>query len=298
MPIKKLQLKSGVNRENTRYTTEGGWYDCDKIRFRQGTPEKIGGWVKTSNFTYLGVCRSLSRWSTLEGLIYTGVGTNLKFYIYDGGTGQFNDITPIRATTTLNNPFVTIVGESIVTVNDSITGNIQAGDFVTFSGASSVGGLNLNNEYQIVAVAIDGNSYTINAGIQASSSAIGGGAAVIAAYQINTGTVIAVPQIGWGAGYWGGGTWGNGISTNSALRLWSQSNFGEDLIFGPRGGGIYYWDSSAGFGTRATALQDSPFADNVPTIQNYILVSDINRFVFAFGCNDIGSGSQDVMLIR
>ena len=295
MPLKKIVTRPGVNRENTRYTTEGGWYDCDKIRFRQGTPEKIGGWVRVSESTYIGVCRSLGQWSTLDGLIYTGVGTNLKFYIYYDGA--YYDITPLRATTVLTDPFDTTIGDSIVTVNDSTTGGIQAGDFVTFSGATAVGGLTLDGEYEIITVAFDGNSYEIDAGGAATSTATGGGT-VTAEYQINVGAALAVPTIGWGAGTWGAGEWGVGVSSDISLRLWSQANFGQDLVFGPRGGGIYYWSAAGGVTTRAVAVADSPFADSVPSIQNYLLISDISRFVFAFGCNPFGSGTQDVMTIR
>ena len=243
MPLKKIVTRPGVNRENTRYTTEGGWYDCDKIRFRQGTPEKIGGWVRVSESTYIGVCRSLGQWSTLDGLIYTGVGTNLKFYIYYDGA--YYDITPLRATTVLTDPFDTTIGDSIVTVNDSTTGGIQPGDFVTFSGATAVGGLTLDGEYEIITVAFDGNSYEIDAGSAAASTATGGGT-VTAEYQINVGAALAVPTSGWGAGTWGAGEWGVGVSSDIDLRLWSQSNFGQDLVFGPRGGGIYYWSAAGG----------------------------------------------------
>lgn len=295
MPLKKLQLKSGVNRENTRYTTEGGWYDCDKIRFRQGTPEKIGGWERVSENTFLGVCRSLFRWSTLDGLVYTGVGTHLKFYVaYEG---EYNDVTPVRATTGLTNPFTTANGDSVVTVADAVTGGIQPGDFVIFSGASAVGGLTIDGEYQIISVDFTGNSYTIDAGSAATSTATGGGA-VTAQYQINTGAEVAVPLSGWGASTWGAGTWGVGSTSSVALRRWSQSNFGEDLIFGPRGGGIFYWAASTGVGTRAVNLATVSGATAVPTVQNFVLVSDISRFVFALGCNDIGSGTADFMLVR
>jgi len=293
VPLKKLSLKPGVNRENTRYTTEGGWYESDKVRFRQGTPEKIGGWERISESTYLGVCRSLHQWSTLEGIIYTGVGTNLKFYIEGGG--NYYDVTPIAETNTLTNPFTTTSGQTTVVVADPGLGNVLEGDFVTFSGATAVGGLTLNGEYQIVTVNSLANTFTIASATPASSSATGGGT-VTAAYQINTGTAIAVPLTGWGASTWGSGTWGIGQESDNSLRLWSQSNFGEDLIFGPRGGAIYYWDASAGTGTRAVALSSLLGAAGVPTKQNYLLISDVSRFVFAMGCED--GGVFDAMLIR
>jgi hypothetical protein len=289
MPLKKLILKPGINRENTRYTSEGGWYDCDKIRFRQGTPEKIGGWQRISSTTFLGVCRSLWNWVTLGSQNLIGVGTNLKFYIENGGA--YNDITPLRATVTLTNPFETTNGSPIVEVTDA-NGGYTDGDFVTFSGASAVGGLTLNAEYQLTETTTS-NVYTIDAGTNASSSATGGGT-VTAAYQINVGPAFVVPLVGWGASSWGSGTWGVGDTSTDSIRLWSQANFGEDLIFGPRDGAIYFWDATNGLSTRAVALTGT----EVPVSQKLILVSDINRFVFCFGANEIFSSTVNPMLIR
>lgn len=308
MPLKKVLFRPGVNRENTRYATESlgqggslsvanataGWYDCDKVRFRQGTPEKIGGWERISATTYQGTCRSLWNWVTLAGQNLLGVGTNLKFYIEQGGA--FYDITPIRGTATLNNPFDTVNASPTVVVNDVAHGCIT-GDFVTFSGASAVAGLDLNNEYQVTVTGVD--TYTITAATAASATVTGGGGATVTAtYQISTGPAYAVPVVGWGAGPWGYGGWGVGSSTTDALRLWSQSNFGEDLIFGPRGGAIYYWDATAGITAPAVELSTVLGAVDVPVIQNFILVSDISRFVMAFGTNDVGSAVQDPMLVR
>jgi hypothetical protein len=293
MPLKKLTLKPGVNKENTRYANEeNGWYECDKVRFRQGTPEKIGGWQRISANTFLGVCRSLWNWVTLGGLNLLGVGTNLKFYIERGGT--YYDITPIRATTTLGtNPF-TGNGTTTVTVTAPSHGAIT-GDFVTFSGVTGTYASVLNAQFQITVVNI--NSYTITTSSIVAAGATGG-SAVSAAYQINVGPEFVAPLVGWGAGTWGAGTWGTGGTSNSSLRLWSQSNFGEDLVFGPRGGAMYYWDATSGVSTRAVELSTLAGASGVPTVQNFIFVSDINRFVFAFGCNDYGSAVQDPMLIR
>lgn len=377
MPLKKLVFKPGVNRENTRYTTEGGFYDCDKIRFRQGTPEKVGGWQRISASTFLGICRSLWNWVTLGGLNLIGVGTNLKFYISKGG--DYYDVTPIRSTVTLTNPFTASLNSNVITVADTAHGGIT-GDFVTFSGATGLGGnvtaTILNQEYQITVV--DSNSYTITVSVNANATDVSGspgGGTVTAAYQINTGPGLSVPTVGWGAGTWGSGTWGNGSPSFLPIRLWSQTNFGEDLIFGPRGGSIYYWDATGGVSTRAVNLNSlggnvtitiatpavitlsytlqngtsiklgtsgalptgltagttyyiinqngltcnlatSPSGSaiatsgtqsgthyisellDVPSIQNYIFVSDVSRFVFAFGCNDYGSSAQDPMLIR
>jgi hypothetical protein len=293
MPLKKLLLKAGVNRENTRYTSEGGWYECDKIRFRQGTPEKIGGWQRISSTTFQGVCRSLWNWVTLGSQNLIGVGTNLKFYLENGGA--YNDITPLRATVVLTDPFETTSGSPIVTVTDA-SGGYADGDFVTFSGASAVGGLTLNDEYQIT-LTIVANEYTIDAGANASSSATGGGT-VTAAYQINVGTAFAIPLVGWGASSWGSGTWGVGSVSTNSIRLWSQSNFGEDLIFGPRGGAVYYWDATSGLTSRAVELSTLAGASNVPTDQNFVEISDINRFVFAFGANEFASATVNPMLVR
>jgi hypothetical protein len=293
MPLKKLLLKSGVNRENTRYTSEGGWYECDKIRFRQGTPEKIGGWQRISSTTFQGVCRSLWNWITLGSINYVAVGTNLKYYIENGGA--YTDVTPLRDTVVLTNPFETTSGSPIVTVTDANSGYVD-GDFVTYSGASAVGGLTLNGEYQITLTTTT-NEYTIDAGSAASSSATGGGT-VTAAYQINVGTAFAIPLTGWGASSWSSGTWGVGETSVESIRLWSQSNFGEDLVFGPRGGAIYYWDATSGLTSRGVELSTLSGASDVPTSQNILEISDINRFVFAFGANEFGSVIVNPMLVR
>jgi len=209
MPLQKLQLRPGVNRESTTLANEGGWFDCDKIRFRSGYPQKIGGWAPLSSSTYVGVARSLWNWVTLRGYNLLGVGTNIKYYIESGGT--YNDITPIRVTTTLpNNPFTTLNTFPTVTVNAPGHG-ANNGDYVTFSGATTVGGLNLNNEYVITY--IDSNSYSITASSNATSSATGGGAAVSAAYQLNSGNSTVTYQTGWGAGLWGGYAFGTATTT-------------------------------------------------------------------------------------
>lgn len=292
MPLQKILFKPGVNRENTRYTTEGGWYECDKIRFRQGNPEIIGGWQRISSLTFLGVCRSLWNWVTLGSLNLIGVGTNLKFYIEQGGA--YNDITPIRTTTTLGTDPFTGNGTTTVTVTAPSHGAVT-GDFVTFSGVTGAYASVLNAEFQVTVVNV--NSYTITTPSVVAAGATGG-SAVSAAYQINSGPEFAVPLTGWGAGGWGSGAWGVGGTSDTALRLWSQGNWGEDLIFGPRGGGMYYWDATTGVGVRGYDLATAAGASDVPTVQNGIFISDINRFVFAMGCNDYGSASIDPMLIR
>ena len=292
MPLQKLQLKPGVDRENTRYAAEGSWYETDKVRFRRGMPQKIGGWVRLSSATFLGVCRSMLNWVTLQGQNLVSVGTNLKYYIERGGA--YFDVTPIRATATLTNPFTTTSGSATVLVTDTAHGALQ-NDFVTFSGASAVGGLTLNGEFQISFISED--TYNITSATNASSSATGGGT-VTATYQINTGSEIAVPFTGWSAGTWGSNTWGNSGTTLSPIRLWSQANFGEDLFFTYRGGELFYWDASNDLTTRAVYLSSLSGASDVPTIVNKAFVSDIFRFAFCFGANDLGLSALDPMLIR
>jgi hypothetical protein len=300
MPLIKLLPKPGVNRENTRYTNEGGYYESDKIRFRQGTPETIGGWIQLSTNRFLGVCRSLWSWVTLAGSKVMGVGTHLKYYIELGG--QYYDITPIRYVSTAGDvTFAATTGSSIVTVTDTAHGAV-IGDFVTFEDAASLGGnitdVVLNKEYQIVSVT-GVNTYTITVGVVANSSDTGdGGVLAFGQYQVHVGPEIQVPLTGWGAGQWGVNTWGIGGTSEVALRLWSESNYGEDLVFGPRGGGIYYWDASAGVGQRGVALDTLPGASDVPLVQNMIFVSDVSRFVLTLGCNDLGETDIDPLLIR
>jgi len=260
MPLQKVLFKPGVSKENTRYTSEGGWYECDKVRFRQGNPEVVGGWEPYSAATYQGVCRSLWNWVTLGGNNLIGVGTNLKFYINQGGL--YNDITPIRASSTINNnPFVATNGSATITVTDTSHGAIT-GDFVTFSGATGLGGnitaTVLNAQYQITV--LTANTYTFTASATANatdaSGSPGGGASVVATYQISVGPAIPSPLVGWGAGTWGqtATTWGNGGTSTSALRLWNQINYGQDLVYGPRTGGIYYWTANNGVTTRGVLL--------------------------------------------
>jgi len=297
MPLKKLQQKPGVNRENTRYTNENGYYVSDKVRFRQGTPEKIGGWQRISATTFLGVCRSLWNWVTLGGANYLGVGTNLKFYIESGGA--YNDVTPLRKTpaTLGNNPFSTTSGSANVVVTDSTDGWVN-GDYVTFSGATTVAGLDLNGEYQITTIGTSTTTYQITASSTASSTTTGGGASVLAAYQVNVGSAYEIPLVGWGAGAWGSGTWGIGTASNTQMRIWNQSNFGQDLIFGPNGGPFYIWKASTSLSTRGVLISGLSGASDVPLYQNLLLVSDASRFTFAFGTNDYADSTLNPMLIR
>lgn len=323
MPLVKLQLRPGINREVTNYSNEGGWHDGDKIRFRFGFPEKIGGWTRKSNLSFLNMCRALHPWVTLSNEQLIGVGTTHKYYVERGG--GFEDITPLRDTTAAGDvTFAATDGSYLITVSDTSHGATE-GDFVTFSGAVSLGGVItadvLNQEYQIVSV-IDADSYTIEARtvstidsitvngalaptfVAANSSDSGdGGASVVGVYQINSGLDASVVGAGWGAGGWSRSTWGSAtnqpIVTNT-LRLWSHDNFGEDLLISVRDGGIYYWDTSAGFvANRAVALSDLAGANAAPTVAKQILVSDRDRHVIAFGCDsEVDPGTQDPLLIR
>lgn len=391
MPLQKLQFRPGVNREGTTLANEGGWYDCDKVRFRSGYPEKIGGWAAASYTTFLGYCRSLWNWITLKGYNLMGVGTNLKFYIEDGG--GYYDITPLRETNTNPSGEITLsitTGLTTLTITDTNSESLQVGDFVTLAGATDLGsaGTNvtaavLNQEYQITSV-LSGTSYTVTLPVTsnrtASSSTMTG---LTIAYQINVGQAIYTVGTGWGSAPWGGyisgtssstlngginnstttitvvstasfttagaiwiegeyitysgktatdftgctrgadGTtaashstgvqvvqsttfpgWGEGYTTGIGfqLRLWSQSNFGEDLLFNPRGGALYLWQPGAGvtpaFTTRGVVVSGT----DVPRKINELMVSDSTRIVIAFGCNDYDSVDPlftlDPMLIR
>ena len=325
MPLQKLQFRPGINREVTDYTNENGWRDCDKVRFTKGFPEKIGGWSKIGILSYLGTPRSLHFWQSLTGDRFLGLGTGSKYYIEEGLF--YYDITPIRSTTTAGDvTFAATDGSPTLLVSDTAHG-ANAGDFVTFSGASSLGGNItadiLNQEYQVVSV-VDSDSYQIQAReantdiasitvggvltptlVNANSSDTGdGGASVVGAYQINSGLDTALYGTGWGAGFWGRETWGSAADINtptSDLRIWSQDNFGEDLIINPRNSGIFYWNRSDSnpIYQRAIPLSDLPNSSAAPTVAKSILVSDRDRHVLAFGCDsEANPGVQDPLLIR
>ena len=333
MPLSKIQLKAGVNKEGTRYSTEGGWNDSDKVRFRKGLPEKIGGWQRISANTFLGIARSIHSWRTLANKLYIGIGTHLKFYIESGGA--YNDITPLRkATATLAaNPLITFDSSTTVRVIDT-TGGYRDGDFVTFAGTvTTTNGVETadlqNKEFQIsydssqqATATLNGNSsdatpvldnnvgtiaigmtvtgtgvdegiyvktvtdqnnielsatpsstlndgdtltfaythsYTITIDSASGSSPAAspaGGSSITATYQINTGDEIEIAQQGWGGGIWSGGVYSTGLTSVSNIRVWSQANFGEDLILNARGGPLYYWDGANNLTTRAVELKD------------------------------------------
>ncbi len=307
MPLQKLQFRPGINRDVTSFSNESGWEDCDKIRFFQGFPEKIGGWEKYSGATFLGSCRSLHNWVSLDASDYLGLGTQVKFYIEEGG--GFHDITPIRRTTTGAATFAATNGSATLTVTDSSHGAV-ANDYVTFTSAVSLGGTItaavLNQEYQILTVPSD-NTYTISAKdtdgdtVTANSSDSGnGGGSTVAKYQLNVGLDSAVGGTGFGAGTWGRGAFGSAASTGvtTEIRLWSQDNFGEDLLINDRDGGIYYWDETNGTGVRAVEIGTLSGASDTPTVAKQIMVSDTDRHVIAFGTNTINTTTQDSLLIR
>lgn len=249
MPLRRLQIAPGVNREATRYSNEGRWYESDKVRFRSGYPEVIGGWQRISNNTFLGICRSLWNWVTLNSENLMGVGTNLKFYIEKGGL--YNDVTPIRETATLGADPFSANGTTTVTVTDASHGCVT-GDFVTFSGATGTYAAELTGQFQVTVLTTNTYTITVSSALAAGSY---GGSAVVAAYQVNVGPATQVSLTGWGAGAWSNGTWGNTTSPDiSLIRIWNQRNYGEDLVFGPRGGGLYYWDASSGMNTRGVLL--------------------------------------------
>ena len=322
MPLTKLQFKPGVNRETTSYSNEGGWFDIDKTRFRFGFPEKIGGWTKYATNAFLGSCRSLHPWVSLDGSQFLGVGTHLKYYINEGG--GYNDITPIRATTTNGIVFAATNGFSTITATDDAHGAV-VNDFVTLSGAATLGGVItagvLNQEYQVLSVP-DANTFTFAARVAgtsigsitttyglnptpvvANASDTGnGGSGADAAYQTTVGLDTALTGNGWNAGSFGRGTWNSSsnLSVDGAtLRIWSHDNFGEDLIINARDAGIFYWDRTNDTTTRAVALSSLLNSNLAPTIAKKVLVSDRDRHIIAFGCDpETAIGTQDPLLIR
>ena len=374
--LKKILPRPGINKENTRYTAEGGWYDCDKIRFRQGTPEVIGGWVPVTTSTFFGTCRSLWRWAITNGNVFTSLGTHLKFYL-NVGSGYY-DITPLRPPFTATGIFTATNGSSTLLV--TLTGHgAKVGDYVTFYGATGLGGnvtaAVLANTFQITFIPPGNppNSFQITLPVTANASDTGNGGAVTAVFQVNVGAQNSVPTSGWGAGTWGSGPWGTGLPSVQSLRLWSQNNYGQDLVFAYKGGPLFYWYHEYGFNgtsvtidipssTIYTALAVTPghpvrfsttgalptgltpgqvyyvfsiavggfsvsstpggslvllsgtqsgthlitpngfylssTSSDAPSIQNFIFISDQYKFVFAFGCNDVGATEQSPMLVR
>lgn len=315
MPLQKLVFRPGVNRENTNYSGEGGWYDCDKIRFRSGFPEKIGGWTRLSNNQFLGVCRSLNQWTTLSGESLIGVGTNYKFYIDKGSA--FYDITPVYDTsvnvsTATSGPFFASNGSSTLTVIDA-TYNPELGDYVIFSGAANLGGnvtsTIINTEYQVASV-INSTAYTVTIPVTANANDTAhGGNTVTITYLYPSGLNVYTFGLGWGAGPWSRGGWGSAatIGIGQQLRIWTQDNFGEDLIYAPRGGEIYYWDATTGVSVRGISLEAAANAaaysgQFVPNATYQIISSTVQRFCIAFGANPYDPADSetafDPLLVR
>jgi hypothetical protein len=324
MPFIKLQFRPGINRDNTNYTNEGGWFDCDKIRFRSGFPEKIGGWIKATSESYDGVARQLLNWITSYSDNLLAVGTHKKVYIEAGG--NFYDITPLRVTfssTDTDNCFATTNTSTTVTVN--ITGHgANDGDYVTFSGATAVGGVpadELNAEY--VVQYVDADSFNITVTTAATSTvAAGGGTSITAAFQVEVGNPDTTLGYGWGTGVWGGDesspipdrAWGLGSSSPVDLpqRDWFFDNFDNDLVVNIRSGKPYYWARGTtiapdtALGTRAVSLQtvatDAGYdANDVPVKVGQLLVSQNDKHLLAFGAVPYGStssGDYDPLLIR
>ena len=299
MPLQKFLFNPGINKEGTAYTAEGGWFDGNLVRFRKGLPEKIGGWAKNSLNAYKGTGRKLHAWVNLQGTKFLGVGTRLKLYIQEGDA--FNDITPLRLTTSAGDvTFSASNGSSTITATDTNHGAV-AGDFVTFSGASSLGGnvtaAVLNQEYEVLAVT-SANAYTFTAKdtsgttVTANASDSGnGGSSVVGAYQINIGLDTYVQGSGWGSGTWGGGTFGSvsALSASSQLRLWSIDNFGEDMLSCVRAGGVFFWDNTDTVSVRAKALEDLSGANLPPTVGLQVIVSDIDRHAIVLGADPINT---------
>ena len=312
MTLQKAVFNPGINREGTDYSNEGGWFDVNLVRFRKGYPEKFGGWTKNTPNTFVGTCRALHPWVSLGGTKYLGLGTTWKYYIEEGS--NFNDVTPIRTTTAAGDvTFAATDGSSTITVSDTGHGAVK-NDFVTFSGAVSLGGnitaTVLNQEYQIVSVTTD--TYTITAKdtngdtVTANSSDTGnGGSSTVGTYQINVGLDVYVPGTGWGLNGWGEGTFGSAtaLSVVNQLRLWTHDHFGENLIMNVRGGGIYQWTENDGVETRAVDMSGISGANLVPTVGLQVITSEKDRHLIVLGAdplNDAGTartGTVDPMLI-
>lgn len=260
MPLSKLEFQPGINREITTYANEGGYFDGDKVRFRWGMPQKIGGWqnITTSDQTYKGVARILWDYVTPFNQQLMGVGTNQKVYVESGGI--YNDITPIASSITIGtNPFTTTSGSLLVAVSATAHG-ASIGTYVEFAGASAVGGLTLSGSYEIISVP-DANHYDIASPTAATSSATGGGASVGAAYDIEAGTATYGTGLGWGGPPWGFGGWGSGTGVGVPIRIWSMFNYGNDLIFAQREGPIYYWELDTTTWSPAVTLESE--ADSI-----------------------------------
>ena len=307
--LQKLTFRPGVNRDQTNYANEGGWYQCDKIRFRSGQPQKIGGWLRYGVFTMLGICRQMFVWITTNSDNIMAIGTNKKLYL-DSGANLY-DITPTQhVSTTLGaaaGPFTATTGSATISVSYSTDTayDPKVGNYVTFSGATGLGGnitaSVLNQNYEIKTVNTTTKVYTITSSVVAGSGNTNkGGATVTAKYDIDVGPPISVIGYGWGAGAWGRGTWGSGSVVPIVIRQrdWFFDNFDNDLVANIRNGVPYYWALDPLYATRAIPLADLAGASDVPTTVGQLLVSQGDRHLLAFGATPFGGGTYDPMLIR
>ena len=305
MPLVKLKFEPGVDKEGTDYDMVPTWTDTDKVRFRQGYPEKIGGWTPYSNNTFIGSCRAMLPWTSLDGTNRLGLGTHVKLYTETGE--EYYDITPIRLTASLaTDPFSIAAGLATVTVTHTAHG-AMVGAYVTFSSATSSDGTLtatvMNAEYIIDSVT-DDNHYVVTMSATATGTdTTEGGASVVAAYQINPGLDSAVVGTGWGVDLFGSEGWGvastAATDVTAQLRLWSLASFGEDLVANVRNGGIYLWDTSAGLGTRSVNISTLAGASGTPTIARKILMIPETRHLLVLACDPVdNTGVQDTMLIR
>ena len=292
MPLTNFTIKPGINKEVTDYTGQGQWVDSDNVRFFNGLPQKIKGWDKFVDTTIVGVVRDQHGWIALDGTRYDAFGTDRKLYVYE--EGLVYDITPIRNTEALTDPFTTN-GTATVLVTDAGHGCI-AGSFVTFDSFSTIDGLDMNQEFEVTSV-VNTSAYTVTHTSTASGSTAGGGGAGNAAYQINPGPSFSTAAYGWGTDFYGAGAWGEPSTVSNVTleaRQWSLDNFGEDLIATQLNGGTYRWDTSAGTSTRAAIVA------NAPTTSRLSLVSSPDRHLVLFGTETtIGNpATQDDLLLR
>jgi hypothetical protein len=290
MALQKLQFRPGVNRESTTYANEGGFYASDKVRFRSGFAEKIGGWINQSTYTFKGVCRALFNWISFLNENMLAVGTNAKMYVEY--LGVYHDITPLSTTLTLpNNPFTTVVSTYLVTVTTSSPHNITVGTYVTFAGVSSSGvvnGVTLNGNFEVITTPTS-TTFTVLGATTATSSGSGGGAAVTAAVEIAGGNAIYTAGLGWGGGPWGYGGWGIGSTISTQIRLWSIDNDQENLLFNPRTGAIYYWVKDTTSFPRAVTL--NAYANTQVKTTTYALFNLGDTVITVIDPNGIDTGA-------
>ena len=292
MPLTKLNIAPGIDKQDTEYGAEGRWIDSDNVRFHYGLPQKVGGWLKLIQETLIGVARDIHTWTSLDGVRYTALGTDRKLYLYSEGVAY--DITPIRLEAALTNPFTTNATTTVTVAHTSH--GASEGDFVTFDSFSAIDGLDMNKEFEITTV-VDANSYKVTHTSQASGSTSGGGGSGNAKYQISVGVAEATYGYGWGTDAWNVDAWNTPRSTSTVTldaRNWSFDNFGEDLIATVHKGKTFRWDTSNGTGVRAVAISQAP------TSSRFTLVSMPDRHIFLFGTETtIGnSTTQDDLFLR